>query len=213
MAGMDLSTNAVFDTIAAVDDFTLDVASDRAATYDTLLYKGRRVTEVEARIVEAQFRLPNGSTLVMLNEDEPFKEMLTLVLVGPGLDVLDRKQLGGAYTPGYLIYAYPIGPDEIAFCWHDLDQVVTVRRYRRWFGLRSGWLRVREVAVQPPRPPSAPVARPLAGTVPAAGLPVHTPRAKRRGRVVPSLIWLAWLTVRTSRFGRKRAGRDRGPRR
>ena len=193
--------------MSSVDEFTLEVAVDRSRTYDTLLYRGRVVTEVEARVVEAQFRLADGSTLVLLNDDEPFKENLTLVLVGPGLDVLDRLVLGGAFTPGYLTYAYPLGPDEVAFCWHDLDQVVTVRRVPRWFGLRPGWLRVREVAVQPLRPVRA------AGSKPPRARPPARPRWMRRGRTVAALAWAAWLRVRTVRFGREQGGRGRGPRR
>lgn len=197
MSAMDVSTDTVFETIAPVGGFTLDVAADRSASYDTLLYKGRRVTEVEARVVEAQFRLPNGSTLVLLNEDEPFKEMLTLILVGPNLKVLDRKMLGGATTPGYLIYAYPAGPNEVAFCWHDLEQVVTIRQFPRWFGLRSGWLQVREVGVQAPR-----AAR-------AALQPVRTRQVK--ARAIPALAWLAWLQLRTVRLRSKQPGYGRAP--
>ena len=202
---MDMSTNAVFDTIVAVDGFTIDVAADRTADYDTLLYKGRRVTEVEARIVEAQFRLPDGTALVFLNDDEQFKEMLTVVLVGPGLDVLDQMRLGGAYTPGYFTYAYPSGPDEIAFCWHDLEQLVTVRPHRRRLGLRRRWLRVREIHVQAPKPARA-----------RAAERVRPPSRKRRiaaRGAIPALAWLAWLRLRTVRFGRKPAGCDGEPRR
>lgn len=195
--------------MSSVDEFTLEIAADRSRTYDTLLYRGRVVTAVEARVVEAQFRLADGSTLVLLNDDEPFKETLTLVLVGPGLDVLDRLVLGGAFTPGYLTYAYPLGPDEVAFCWHDLDQVVTVRRVQRWFGLRPSWLRVRELAVQPPRQRER-----AAGADPA--LRVHMaarPRWVSPGRTMAALAWAAWLRVRTVRFGREQGGRSRRPRR
>ena len=197
------------------EDFTLEVAADRAKTYDTLLHRGRRVAEVEARIVEAQFRLLDGSTLVLLNDDKPFKEMLTLVLVGPDLKLRDRMQLGGAFTPGYLTYAYPLSRNEVAFCWHDLDQVVTVGRHKRWFGLRSAWLTVREVAIQPPRPPGAPLPR-LGRFVPRLRAPGLARVQRRRGRAVPALVWLAWLSLRTFRFGRAPrppAARGRGPRR
>ncbi len=199
-----MQTETAIATASSVDEFTLAVAADRSKTFDTLLHRGRPVTEVEARILEAQFRLPDGSTLLLLNDDEPFKETLTLVLVGAGLEVLDRIVLGGAFTPGYLTYAYPLGPDEVAFCWHDLDQVVTVRRFPRWFGLRSGWLRVREVAVQPPRQ-LQPVGRSLVELV---HLPARLRRV-RQGRAVAALVWVAWLSIRVVRFGRKPGGRDR----
>ena len=223
MAEMDIDpsltgaapVNPGFSTIRSVEDFTLDLAADRTKTYDTLLHGGRRITEVEARIVEAQFRLSDGSTLVLLNDDEPFREMLTLVLVGPDLKVRDRLQLGGAFTPGFLTYAYPIGENEIAFCWHDLDQVVTIERYKRRLGLRSGWLRVREEAVQPPRPPGSALPK-LGQFVPTIRLPSLARVPRRRGRAMPSLVWLAWLSMRIFRFGRASRTpvvRGRGPRR
>ena len=205
---MDLRTDSVFGTMSSVADFSVQVAEDRAKTYDTVLYCGRRVTEVEARILEAQFRLPDGSTLLLLNEDQPFREKLTLILIDFELRVLDRLELGGAYTPGFLTYAYPVGPDQVAFCWHDLEQLVTIRRFARWFGLRSGWLKVKDVEVQHPQAGAGADRRSHAvSTV-----------ARRRGHSIPSLVWLAWLSLRTVRFGRAKdglakGGRDRGPRR
>ena len=154
---MDMHVESVFGTMSTVDEFTLEVAADRDAEYDTLLHKGRHVADVEARIVEAQFRLPDGSTLVMLNDDTQFREMLTILLIGSGLKVMDEVRLGGAFTPGYLTYAYPAGPAEVAFCWHDLDQVVRVRRHRPWLGVRSRWLSVREMPMQLPISPRSPV--------------------------------------------------------
>ena len=188
-------------TIRCIEEFTLDVAADRAKTYDTLLHRGRRVTEVEARIVEAQFRLSDGSTVVLLNDDTPYREMLTLVLVGPDVKVRDRLRLGGAFTPGYLTYAYPVGENEIAFCWHELDQVLTIGRYKRWFGLRSGWLRARELAIQPPRPAGAELPK-LGRFVPTIRLPTLARVPRRRGRAMPALVWLAWLSMRIFKFER-----------
>ena len=192
---MDVSANSLFETISSVEGFSLDVAADRKATYDTLLYRGRPVAEVEATIVEAQFRLPDGSTLVMLNDDEPFKEMLTLILVSPGLKVLDRVAIGGAFTPDYLTYAHPIGPDQVAFCYHALDQVVTIRRYRPWFSLRTRWLKVREAAVV------RPAASPDSALTSVAGA----------GRPAPSLF--GGLRRWSARVRQARAERGRGPRR
>ncbi len=176
---MDMHVDSVFGSMSTVDDFTLEVASDRNASFDMLLHKGRHVADVEARIVEAQFRLPNGCTLVLLNNDEQFKEMLTILLISPALKVLDRAKLGGAFTPGYLTYAYPSGPDEVAFCWHDLDQVVRIRRYRPLFGVRPRWLSVREMPMQLPNSPRAHLPS-LKGLVPSA------PR-------LPAFAWTRWL--------------------
>ena len=147
---MDVNTDVAFGTMSIVDEFTVEIAADRDAAYDTLLYKGRRVAEVEARAVEAQFRLADGSTLLLLNDDRPFKEMLTILLVSAGLRVLDQIRLGGAFTPGYLTSAYPTSPSDVVFCWHDLDQMVTVRRHRARFGWRTRWLAVRDIPMQLP---------------------------------------------------------------
>ena len=153
---MDISVAASLEMMTSVNEFTLEVAADRKANYDTLFHKGRRVAEVEARILEAQFRLTDGSTLLMLNEDEEFKEMLTLLLVSPALKVVDEFRLGGAFTPGFLTYAYPISEDEVAFCWHDLDQVVRVRHHRPSLSFRKRWLSVREAQILLPISPRAP---------------------------------------------------------
>ena len=207
---MDVRAESIFEATATIDEFSLAVAADRAVQFDTLLHRGRPVADVEARILEAQFRLPDGSTLLMLNDDTPFKELMTLLLIGPDLQVMDRVLVGGAFTSGYLTAAYPCGPDEIAFCWHDRDQVLTIRRYDRWFGLRSGWLQVRDVAIRPPRP--VPVdAVTLSDMIPRLRLPRIRHRQTRRRSAMPALVWLAWLRLRTARFGTKR-GRDRGPR-
>jgi hypothetical protein len=156
---MDVSSNSVFETVSAVDEFSLVIAADRSIHFDTVTYKGLEIAAVEAQIIEAQFRFLDGSTLLLLNQTDEFKEKLTLLLVSAGLKELDRLLLGGAFTPGYLTYAYPIGPDEIAFCWHGLDQIVTVRRHRPRFAWRHRWLEVRELAVQPPQPMRPPKPR------------------------------------------------------
>ncbi len=196
---MDASTETICETIVPVDEFSLDLADDRAARFDTLLHRGRPVTDVEARLLEAQFRLPDGSTLLLLNDDTPFKELLTLVLVGPALTVLDRLQVGGAFTPGFLTTAYPCGPDEVAFCWHDRDQVVTIRHHTRWFGLRSVWLTLRDVAIVAPVPVAVDAVT-LSSMIPTLRLPRIGRQRPRRGRAMPALLWLAWLRLRTVRL-------------
>ena len=188
------------ETIAVVTEFAIDVADDRQATYDTLHYRGRWVADVEARIVESQFRMPDGSTLLMLNDDKPFRELLTILLVGPSLNVVDSIRIGGAFTPGYLTTAYPIGPDQIAFCWHDLDQIVTVRRRRKRFGLRSRWLWVSQ---QPAHLQAG--RRGLLPDVKALFKP-----AERRRRSILALASLTWLRLRTWRLPASRK-RERAP--
>ena len=113
-----------------------------------LLYKGRPVATIEAGMLEAQFRLAEGGALILASNDEPFKERLTVLLLGPDLRQRDIVLLGGATTPGFLAYAEAHGPDEVAFCWHDLEQVVSIRPRREWFGLRTRWLSVRNLVPQ-----------------------------------------------------------------
>ena len=113
-----------------------------------LLFKGRPVVAVAGLAVEAQFGFADGSTLVLISDNTPFKEVLTLTLIGPDLRERDRVLVGGAYPQGFLAYAERHGPDEVAFCWHDLDLVAVVRRYWSWFKLRRRWLRLRDTVPQ-----------------------------------------------------------------
>ena len=152
---MDMTTDVAPATMSVVDEFTLEVAADRDTAYDTLFHRGRRVASVEARRVEAQFRLANGSTLLLLNDDRPYKEVLTILLVSAGLRVLDTRRVGGAFTPGYLTSAYSTSPNDVVFCWHDLDQMVTVRQHRSPFGWRTRWLAVTDIPMQLPNSPRA----------------------------------------------------------
>ena len=115
---------------------------------NTLQFRGRPVTAVQGLVVEAQFDLGDRSTLVLVSDNTPFHEVLTLSLVGPDLRERDRVMVGGAYPQGFLAYAEPHGPGEIAFCWHDLDLVVTVRRYWSWLSLRRRWLKLRDTVPQ-----------------------------------------------------------------
>ena len=192
--------------ISIVDEFGLAAATNRKRQYDTLLHRGRRVAEVAARRVEAQFRFPDGNTLLLLNDDTEFKENLTVILINPALVELDRLQVGGAFTPGYLTSAYACSANEVCFCWHDLEQVVTIGRHTRRFGLHTGWLKLRDVDAAAPR-------RRRTGT-PTLSIMLSQLLRRRhgRGRTLPAMVWLAWLTVRTVLFSRKPA-RGRAPRR
>ena len=71
------------------------------------------------------------------------------MLVGPDLRQRDRVIVGGGLSPrlpGPMPSA--AGPRRLRFCWHDLDLVVTVRRYWNWFNLRRRWLRLRDTVPQ-----------------------------------------------------------------
>jgi hypothetical protein len=131
--------------VLSVDEFSISATS---TVPRPVLHQGKRVATVEARVIEAQFRFPDGSTLLLASDDEPFEERLTLLYLGPDLRERDRVLVGGAYTPGFLAYAEPRGPAEVAFCWHDLEQVVAIRPRHTWFGLRTRWLTVRDLIAQ-----------------------------------------------------------------
>ncbi len=146
MSGVDLPESK---RPRPVSVFTLQPIGDaRRPSAATLLYKGRPVAAIEARVIEAQFRLPDGRALILASNDEPFAERLVVLLLGPDLRPCDSMLLGGATTPGFLAYAEAHGPDEVAFCWHDLEQVVRVRMRRSWFGLRTRWLSLRDLVPQ-----------------------------------------------------------------
>ena len=131
-----------------MDDFAVEAGVGGAP--NMLQFKGRPVVAVPGLTVEAQFTFPDHSTLVLVSENTPFKEMLTITLIGPDLKERDRVLVGGAYHQGFLAYAERRGADEVAFCWHDLDLVVVVRRYWSWFKLRRRWLRLRDTIPQRP---------------------------------------------------------------
>ena len=114
----------------------------------TLKYFDRDVAWIDAGLLQAQFRLPDGGTLVLASDDTPFRERLIILLISHDLRVLDRLLVGGATTPGFLAYAAAHGPDEVAFCWHDLDQVVIIQPYRRLLSRRRAWLRLRDTMSQ-----------------------------------------------------------------
>ncbi len=113
-----------------------------------LLFKGRPVVAVPGLVAEAQFILDDRSTLVLVSDNTPFHEVLTISLIGPDLRERDRVLVGGAYPQGFLAYAEPYGGNEVAFCWHDLDLVVTVRSYWSWLSLRRRWLKLRDTVPQ-----------------------------------------------------------------
>ena len=146
---MNMVNESLPATIRPVDEFSLRPAPFEAKPAACeLLHRGRAVAPVRARLVEAQFRYPDGSTLVLASDDTAFHESLTVLLVGPDLRVRDKAVVGGATTPGFLAYAEPHGPDGVAFCWHDREHLVRVRRRRAWHGLRTKWLSLRDLVPQ-----------------------------------------------------------------
>ena len=143
---MQSRTEARVAPMRTTADFTLEAGTKGAP--NMLLYKGRPVVAVPGLVVEAQFVLEDGSTVVLVSDNTPFHEVLSIALIGPDLRERDRVLVGGAYPQGFLAYAEPHGADEVAFCWHDLDLVVTIRRYWSWLTLRRRWLKLRDTVPQ-----------------------------------------------------------------
>ena len=141
--------------IRPIDEFAIEVAPK--GQLNMLRYKGHPVVPVQGSVVEAQFRFPDQSTLVLVADHTPFEELLTILLIGPNLQERDRVLVGGAYPQGFLAYAAPEGPGEVGFCWHDLDLIVTVRQYWSWFSLRRRWLKLRDTV--PQREPAKPAVK------------------------------------------------------
>ena len=127
-------------------DFSVEPG--RKGADNMLQFKGRPVVAVPGLGVEAQFVFPDRSTLVLVSDNTPFQEVLALCLIGPDLRQRDRAMVGGAYPQGFLAYAERRGPEEVGFCWHDLELVVTVRRYWSWLSLRRRWLKLRDTVPQ-----------------------------------------------------------------
>ncbi len=143
---MQSSAEAKAGAIRTTTDFSVEAGGKGSP--NMLLFKGRPVVAVPGLVVEAQFTLSDRSILVLVSDNTPFHEALTLSLVGPDLRERDRVLVGGAYPQGFLAYAEPHGADEVAFCWHDLELVVTVRRYWSWLSLRRRWLKLRDTVPQ-----------------------------------------------------------------
>ncbi len=139
-------------------DFSVEPG--RKGVPNMLQFKGRPIVAVTGLVVETQFALPDRSTLVLVSDNTPFQEVLTLCLIGPDLRERDRVLVGGAYPHGFLAYAERHGPQEVAFCWHDLDLVVTIGRYWSWLSLRRRWLKLRDTVPQREPAVRAPAPRP-----------------------------------------------------
>ena len=145
---MDTSSKTIPALVGPVSDFDIEVADDPVTSYNVLRHSGLKVADLDSTVIEAQFRLEDGSTVVLASDNTQFNEKLTILLVGPDLRVRDTWTQAGVYTPGFLTYASMRTPTEIAFCWHDRDQVLTVTPRREWFGLRTRWLKVRDLLPQ-----------------------------------------------------------------
>ena len=66
-----------------------------------LLFDGKAArTKAHGRILEGQYRLDNGSYLVLTTDDCPYEEVLHILLVDSELRLLDRIDIGREYQAG-----------------------------------------------------------------------------------------------------------------
>ena len=71
--------------------------------YSTLACDGRVLDlEVQGVILEAQFKLEDGSTLIWLTEDSPYDEGLHVYLIDENNNILDALETNSIFTPGIL---------------------------------------------------------------------------------------------------------------
>ncbi len=90
--------------------------------------------------VEAAFALADGRQLVFATLDCPYEEELLIVLADANGQVIARRRLGGAYTPGILTGVERQGPDSFTFRFPDQQGwlVSVAPAGRSWL---TGWWR------------------------------------------------------------------------
>ncbi len=77
-----------------VERFSIEQANDNYC----LKFDGVELPDVDGKVLEGQFELPNGSFLVVLTQDCPFEETMTVVLFGPDLQRRDQLVFGAMYA-------------------------------------------------------------------------------------------------------------------
>lgn len=63
-----------------------------------LTFDDVEIPSVDAKLLEGQFELSDGSFLVIMTEDCPYEESMTVILFGFDLKQQDRLVFGAAYT-------------------------------------------------------------------------------------------------------------------
>lgn len=76
---------------------------DRGDGRARLMREGRALEiSVDGLLLEAQFGLTDGCSLIWLTDDSPYDETLHVYLLGADGSVEDALQAGAAFTPGVL---------------------------------------------------------------------------------------------------------------
>lgn len=73
--------------------------------------------EIGGSILEAQFALADGGTLLFLTDDSPYDEGLHIYRLGPEGDIQDCAEASAPFTPG-LFRLEDVGEDWVQFRFH-----------------------------------------------------------------------------------------------
>ena len=140
-------------TMRHVDVFTV-MTSRRDPEPQIVLHGAGGRVEVDAVSLLAQYQLPDGDVLLVLDEDSPFEEGLHLVLTR-GDRVVDHVVIGAPYTSG--IYREVAVEDErLVFVFENEMTWVARSDHRGSHGIgglpagarrRGGWLATRHLSL------------------------------------------------------------------
>ncbi|WNG58735.1 hypothetical protein F0U59_31375 [Archangium gephyra] len=100
-----------------ISGFTLRHDAPReAGRPGALLHEGRETgIELDAAMLNAQFRVPPERYLLFFTDDCPYEEELQIILLDKDLRLLDGVKLGGMYTPGILSDIRQEGENQLSF--------------------------------------------------------------------------------------------------
>lgn len=100
-----------------------DPATEGRPWQARVLFEGRQTpTKVLGVRLEAQFRL-GDRYLLLLDDATPFEGGMHAYLLGPKLEIVDRRSLGLPYNPGFLHGIRRVGSREIEFSFFADDDV------------------------------------------------------------------------------------------
>lgn len=142
-----------------------DPAIEGRAWQGRLVFEGNatpaRVLGVQ---LEAQFRV-GDRYLLLLDDATPFEGGMHAYLLGPRLEIVDRRSLGLPYNPGFLHGIRAVGPREIEFSffadndvwklavldkprriWRDLTSEFRLHMWEGWRLLKKRHLELRRIA-------------------------------------------------------------------
>jgi hypothetical protein len=100
----------------AVREWKLEEVDDEART--GVLVRGDARVPVKGVLVEEEFVLETGESLVWLSQNSPYEEELTVYLLGRNGEVLDLIWAGIPYAPGLLV-VQQTGKNWVEFSFFD----------------------------------------------------------------------------------------------